>query len=251
MADDLLRKQLELYLSYARVLKENILRVLSNSTAGLNEKYTTYGSYVGLYCSLAENVEIALHLPKASFATYDRSIIGNPMNTPALLQKTYVEDVALKTDLLITFLENKLDIEKNEFESLAEFINGKLRASMFSEPEKEVEVQDNLERLFVGKGLSKGIDYDRESGKLEFSGKEYIPDFIVYKLNLCIEVKLLKAGRRSRIIDEINADITAYRTRYEKQLFVVYDLGEIRDENEFRRDIENAGASIKVVIVKH
>ena len=50
--------------------------------------------------------------------------------------------------------------------------------------------------------------------------------------------------------DEINADITAYSTKYERLLFVVYDLGVIRDEAEFRRDIENAGANIKVVIVK-
>ncbi len=122
---------------------------------------------------------------------------------------------------------------------------------MFSSPEKETEVQDNIERLFIGKGMSKGIEYDRESGKLEFSGKEYIPDFILPKLNLCIEVKLLKEGKRSRVIDEINADITAYSTKYERMIFVVYDLGVIRDENEFRRDIENAGANIKVLIIKH
>jgi hypothetical protein len=75
-----------------------------------------------------------------------------------------------------------------------------------------------------------GNDYDRESGKFEFSGKEYIPDFIVPKLNLCIEVKLLRDGKRSRIIDEINADITAYGKYYERLMFVVYDLGVIRDD---------------------
>ena len=36
-----------------------------------------------------------------------------------------------------------------------------------------------------------------------------------------------------------------------RQLYIVYDLGVIRDELEFRRDIENAGDAIKVVIVKH
>ena len=85
----------------------------------------------------------------------------------------------------------------------------------------------------------------------EFSGKEYIPDFIVPKLNLCIEVKLLKDGRKSRIIEEINADITAYNKIYKRQLFVVYDLGVVRDEVEFKRDIENAKDDIKVIIVKH
>jgi hypothetical protein len=33
-------------------------------------------------------------------------------------------------------------------------------------------------------------------------------------------------------------------------MFVVYDLGVIRDEVEFRRDIEGAGNAIKVILVK-
>lgn len=38
---------------------------------------------------------------------------------------------------------------------------------------------------------------------------------------------------------------------YKRQLFVVYDLGVVRDEVEFKRDIENAKDDIKVIIVKH
>ena len=51
--------------------------------------------------------------------------------------------------------------------------------------------------------------------------------------------------------EEINADITAYNKEYKRQLFVIYDLGVIRDEIEFKRDIENSGDDIRVVIVKH
>ena len=64
-------------------------------------------------------------------------------------------------------------------------------------------------------------------------------------------MKLLKDGRKSRIIEEINADITAYSKKYKRQLFVVYDLSVVRDELEFKRDIENAKDDIKVIIVKH
>ena len=66
-----------------------------------------------------------------------------------------------------------------------------------------------------------------------------------------MEVKLLREGKKSSVIEQINADITAYGKVYERQLYIVYDLGVIRDELEFRRDIENAGDAIKVVIVKH
>ena len=35
------------------------------------------------------------------------------------------------------------------------------------------QIKDNaIEALLLGRGLNKGIDYDRESGKFEFSGKE-------------------------------------------------------------------------------
>ena len=98
--------------------------------------------------------------------------------------------------------------------------------------------------------MSKGTDYDRESGKVEFSGNEYIPDFIVPKMSLCIEVKLLRENRKSKIIEEISADITAYKKIYNRQLFVVYDLGVIQNELEFKRDIEMSDG-VKVIIVKH
>ena len=111
-------------------------------------------------------------------------------------------------------------------------------------------MQNAIESLLLGRGLSKGSDYDRETGKFEFSGKEYIPDFIIPKLQLCIEVKLLRDGKKSKVIEEISADITAYAKQYERQLFVVYDLGVIQNEEEFRRDIENAG-NVKLIIVKH
>lgn len=173
------------------------------------------------------------------------------MNTLWGFQKEVMESVALDTGILLTYLQRATDFVEDEFDNISNFIKSKLRSAIFAQPEKEVEVQNAIELLLIGRNMAKGTDYDRESGKFEFSGKEYIPDFILPKLNLCIEVKLLKEGRRSKVIDEINADITSYSTKYERILFVVYDLGVIRDELEFRRDIENAGAAIKVLVIKH
>jgi len=99
--------------------------------------------------------------------------------------------------------------------------------------------------------MAKGKDYDRETGRVKTSGKESIPDFIFPNLNLCLEVKLSNSREKLRsIVDEINADIRAYTTRYDRQLYIVYDLGTIRDEAEFRRDLEDA-RGVSVVIVKH
>ena len=86
-------------------------------------------------------------------------------------------------------------------------------------------------------------------GKLENlifpEGNTFLP-----KLKLCIEVKLIKdKNRKSKVIEEINSDITAYQKKYEHILFIVYDLGTIRDEIEFKRDIE-ANERNSVIILK-
>jgi hypothetical protein len=70
-------------------------------------------------------------------------------------------------------------------------------------------------------------------------------------LKLCLEAKLSKSTNKLRaIVDEINADIRAYSTRYERQLYTVYDLESIRDEPEFKRDLETA-PGVSVIVVKH
>jgi hypothetical protein len=41
-----------------------------------------------------------------------------------------------------------------------------------------------------------------------------------------------------------------YSTQYERQLYIVYDLGFIRDEEEFKRGLEDA-PGVSVLIIKH
>ena len=68
--------------------------------------------------------------------------------------------------------------------------------------------------------------------------------------NPCLEVKLSKSGTAKSIVDEINADIRAYGKTYERQFYLIYDLGGIRDEAEFKHDLESA-SGVSVLIVKH
>lgn len=88
-------------------------------------------------------------------------------------------------------------------------------------------------------------------GRVKISSKEAVPDFNFVRLSLSLEVKLIKTlARVKEVIDEINADIAAYSKTYKNLMFVVYDLGSIRDETEFRHDLEQGGMS-KVIVVKH
>lgn len=243
-------KAIKLLISQTKTLEKNVNRSLNDTGTEAHSRYVNFRTYAEMFNNIAREAEEVLGIPKNSFAAFLTPKMKSYMDTLWGTQKQVMEEVALQTGMLLTYLESATDFVEDEFDNFANFIRSKLRASIFAAPTKEVEVQNAIEALLIGRNMTKGIDYDRETGKIEFSGKEYIPDFILPKMNLSVEVKLLRPGKKSSIIDEINADITAYSTKYERLLFVVYDLGVIRDEAEFRRDIENAGASIKVVIVK-
>ena len=105
-------------------------------------------------------------------------------------EKMILEQTLLYANMLLSGLEGTVDFVEDEFENIANFFQSRLRAAIYQKPEREIEVQNAIESLLLGRGFSRGADYDRESGKFEFSGKEYIPDFIIPKMSLCIEVKL-------------------------------------------------------------
>ena len=94
-------------------------------------------------------------------------------------------------------------------------------------------------------------DFERERTKISYSSKTYIPDFVFERISTIVEGKLCDDKSRLKdMISEINDDILAYKTKYENIIFVVYDLGVIRDQDQFREDIESQDHII-VLIIKH
>lgn len=165
--------------------------------------------------------------------------------------KMYFDMVLGNIALLRSTIENMLDIKNEEIINLKNFFTSNLRKAILHEPENEAYIQDSIEQLLIGKGLAKGIDYDREVGRIKVSIKEYKPDFIFIKLDLALEIKLSKTKTKSKeVVDEINADIQAYGKGYSQLLFLIYDLGTIRDEEEFKNHIDNKD-NIQLIIVKN
>ncbi|MGT2801612.1 hypothetical protein [Streptococcus henryi] len=245
--EQLKTKKIKLLISQANVLSETIKRTLSD-TSDIIGKYNSCVSYARKYNVIAKESVVTLkENPGINIFNLENT---NPFDMTWPAQKTFMETVLLETDFLISFLNNSIEFSEDEFNNLENFIASKLRKTIHEKPLKEKEIQNAIENLFLGKNWSKGIDYDRETGKFNFSGREYVPDFIIPNINLAIEVKLLREGKKSKIIEEINADITAYSKNYSKLLFIIYDLGEIRDELELRRDLE-VKDDIKVIVVKH
>lgn len=242
-------RMMKVLLSQIKALRDTIEDILNNTEAAEHSRYVSYKDMAYTYNDLAEQARLLLKIP-TMFYTFEVDKIPEWGDTVWPSQKRIIEQVLVSTKMLLSSMEGSIDFADDEFDNLENFIKSRLRTAIFSKPDKEIDVQNAIETLFLGRGLSKGTDYDRETGKFEFSGKEYIPDFIIPKLQLCVEVKLLREGRKSKVIEEISADITAYAKQYERQLFVVYDLGVIQNEEEFRRDIENTG-DVKVLVVKH
>ena len=213
-------------------------------------KYAGYKQFARKYMQVVSLVGAEIQLPPV-LDYYDLEKIPDATSTIAIQQKEVFESIYANVSLLRAFLETEADVLSNEILSLRDFFQSRLRSAIFDAPERERAVQDAVEQLLIGRGLQKGQDYDREVGRVKLSVKESVPDFVVWQASIAIEVKLIKTAERvRRVIDEISADVAAYSKRYHHMLFLVYDIGHIRDELEFRHDLENV-PNVSVLIVKH
>jgi hypothetical protein len=112
-------------------------------------------------------------------------------------------------------------------------------------PKSEKEVQDSIENILN----ALGIEFTRDREVTSVAGKAFKPDFIIQQIDLAIEVKLAKNGHgAAQIQEEMNADISAYRTKWKNLLFVIYDLGVISDPYKFQTEnIKLFGISVRVI----
>jgi len=122
-----------------------------------------------------------------------------------------------------------------------------LRKVIRTQPESEKLVQDSFENLLIGAD----IPYGREIDSIEYSSKTYTPDFSLSKIDLAVEIKLCNRSEREKELpEEINDDILAYRTKYQNLLFVIYNLGYIRDVDRFCGSFEDH-ENVTIRIIKH
>jgi hypothetical protein len=126
-------------------------------------------------------------------------------------------------------------------------IDTKLRKLIRIMPNKEKEIQDAFENLLV----VADIEYEREAPSITYSSKRYIPDFSFTELDLVIEIKLCTSTTTEKaLISQINDDILAYQTKFGNIIFIIYDIGQIRDISRFTQSFENNDKVI-IKIVKH
>jgi hypothetical protein len=243
------QEQLRRLLSKANALIEAMRYSIDSARPNDVWRYSSYKTFMTKYNDLVE--EAAPFLRQDRIYRFDLNKIAGNVDTIAMVQKTYFDQVHSNLLMLKSIIEGEVGYAEDETHRLVAFIQDNLRKAVHGTPEREVEVQNSLETLLVGRGFVKGVTYDRETGRVKTSGKECVPDFVFNDLKLALEVKLIKTSEGLKAtIDEINADIRMYSKNYERQLYVVYDRGVIRDEAEFKRDLENP-PGVRVLIVKH
>jgi len=170
---------------------------------------------------------------------YLKSKKAKALSTHAALAKIDREKFAIRYDYV-----NYSDAFVRE---LCLYIDNTLRTFFRDRPGSEEEVQNELEKLLI----ARNYEYERESPSFEFSGKKYKPDFVFESHKTVLEIKLCNNSQKSKkIVDEIGADIVAYMTRFEHLVFVIYDLGFIRNPIKFKGDIERNHPNLVVQIVQ-
>jgi hypothetical protein len=121
----------------------------------------------------------------------------------------------------------------------------KLRKLIRTDPSTEREIQDKYEDLLTGSE----IEYSREFPHIEYSSKQYIPDFSFSEFDLVVELKLCKSDAK-KLIGQLNDDILAYKTKFNNIIFIIYDLGQIRDIDSFKSSFEKQ-ENVFIQIIKH
>lgn len=209
--------------------------------------YGTYPVYVNEYnILLGHTYKLLGKEAQELFQPIDIGKYINPADTLGSFWKTYLDLAVVKLNSLTAYLQSKIPTVQKELQGVLDFIDANLRSSIYADLRNEKELQNIVETML----RARAYDFQREKVTIPYSSKLYIPDFTFEVLHLALEMKLCTSQTKMKeIIDEINADIPSYQTKYENVIFVVYDLGFIRDVAEFKGSIER-NLNIYVSIVK-
>ena len=158
-------------------------------------KHSSYRHYMWKYNDVVRYLR-GLAAISAPIDLYNLDEVPHSGDTVMPVQKELFESVHANLSILEAWLSARVDLEAQESEDLRHFLEADLRKVIFEAPRHEREIQSGVEQLLIGRGLVKGVDYDREVGRMKVSIKEVVPDFILAKLSLALRLSWRR--RRSR-----------------------------------------------------
>ena len=212
--------------------------------------HSSFKTFMRKYNELVRRVQSVMQT-NPPVDLYDLENVPTAFDSVTIQQRIYFDEVYTNLLILRSFIDANGGLNEVEAENILNFLKANLRKAIHTEPKQERDVQNSIETLLVGKGMQKGIDYDRETGRVKHAGKESVPDFVFRPEKMVLEVKICnRQGKLAEIIDEMNADIVAYSTVYERVWLLIYDMGFIRDEDEVIEGLQQSG-QVKCSVVKH
>jgi hypothetical protein len=193
--EDTTKKQLREYVRWTDALLRSMEVCIRAENPANVWKHGGYKQFARKYNQILSQIAKDVRLPPI-LDTFELERIPGGAETVAHQQKEIFEAVHVNVSVLKAYLESQLGVVEDETAALRDFLQARLRSSIFRPPEKEREIQDAVEQLLIGRGLLKGQDYDRETGRVKISVKELISDFVLLKLGLALEIKLVSSASR-------------------------------------------------------
>src|SRR5579864_3339161 len=149
------KEQLRRMLSKVNALVEAMRYSISSAPPNDIWKYSSYKGFIRTYNDLAKEATPFLALGSQIYY-FDTDKVASHGNTIASQQKGYFDQAHSNALMLKSLLEGELGYAEDETHKLTAFLQGNLRKAVYGTPEKEVEVQNSIETLLVGRGMAKG-----------------------------------------------------------------------------------------------
>ena len=184
-------RRLESCLRMTEALLDAMEAAVRGADPGDVWRFSSYKQFMRKADELVEMAEAIEHI-EAPVDRYNLEAVPGSTSTIAMVQQELFDSVRANLSILRAYLQNRVHPKAERISEIADFLEVSLRRAVLQKPEREKQVQDVVEQLLIGRGLEKGLHYDRETGRVKVSAKEVIPDFVLLQLATAIEVKLVK-----------------------------------------------------------
>ena len=185
--DEKKKQEIELILAQANAVRD-ALRFVYDTDTGNIWRFSNYKAFMDQYNELAAQLSALSPVAARTLKVFKTDAVKGQFDTLAMQQKSYCDSVLTMFGLLIAVAEREIGAQASDLANLVNFLQSRVRPAVMRLPDKERDVQDVVEQLLIGRGMTKGVDYDREVGRVKVSSKEVVPDFIFPKLGAALEV---------------------------------------------------------------
>jgi len=133
--------------------------------------HSSFKTFMRKYNELVRATRAVMTLD-APLDLFDVDAVPSAFDSTTIQQRIYFDEVYTNLSILRAFIEASGGLDEVEAENTLNFLKANLRKAIHAPPQQERDVQDAIESLLIGRGMQKGLTYDRETGRVKHAGKE-------------------------------------------------------------------------------